>query len=58
MVSDMGQKTTLRATVAKRFDILGAFETAFGMVSGALGDRGISAEERLLQRAANDAAQR
>jgi hypothetical protein len=58
MGNTMGQKMTLRATVAKRFGFLSALDTAFGMVSGTSGDRASSVEERLLQRAANDAAQR
>lgn len=54
----LGHKTGFRTSVAKRFGFIGTLDAAFGMVTGVFAPASMTTDERLQQRAANDAAQR
>lgn len=54
----MGRMKTIGTQVRKRFAFVATLESAFGALAGASVGTPASAEDRLLRRAANDAAQR
>ena len=54
----MNRMKSIGSQMKKRFAFVATLESAFGALAGASAGSPVSAEDRLLRRAANDAAQR